>query len=298
MRKYMFGMMVVLALGWQGLAFGAEKIPVVASFSILGDIVSNIGGGRIAVSTLVGPDQDAHVFEARPADVAKVSRAKLVVVNGLGFEGWMDRLVKSSGYKGPLVVASTGLKPRQMAGEDGHGEQMDPHAWQDPTNVIEYVKNITEALVRLDPAGEAEYRNNAMKYTVQLQALDAWVRAQYARFPKEKRRIITSHDAFGYHGAHYGVEFLAPQGMSTEGEASAKDVARLVQQIKREHIKAVFMENMSNPKLIRQLSKDAGVTLAGELYPDALSKEDGPAKTYQILIRHNVEEIVAALLRN
>jgi zinc/manganese transport system substrate-binding protein len=300
MRGYLFGMVTVLALGWQGLAFGAEKIPVVASFSILGDIVSNVGGERIAVSTLVGPDQDAHVFEPRPADVAKVSRAKLVVINGLGFEGWMARLAKSSGYKGPLVVASTGVKPRQMASEDGHGhgEQIDPHAWQDPTNVIEYVKSLTEALVRLDPAGEAEYRNNAMKYTVQLQALDAWVRAQYARFPAEKRRIITSHDAFGYHGAHYGIEFLAPQGMSTESEASAKDVARLVQQIRREKIKAVFMENMSSPKLIQQLSRDAGVTLAGELYPDALSKENGPAKTYLILIRHNVEEIVAALGRN
>lgn len=298
MRKYLSGMMIVVALGWHALAFGAEKIPVVASFSILGDIVSNIGGGRIAVSTLVGPDQDAHVFEPRPADVAKVSRAKLVVVNGLGFEGWMDRLVKSSGYRGPLVVASTGLKPRQMAGEDGHGMQIDPHAWQDPTNVIGYVKNITEALVRLDPAGEAEYRNNAMKYTVQLQALDAWARAQYARFPKEKRRIITSHDAFGYHGAHYGIEFLAPQGMSTDSEASARGVAKLVQQIRRENIKAVFMENMSNPKLITQLARDAGVTLAGRLYPDALSKSDGPAQNYQIMIRHNVEEIVAALGRN
>lgn len=288
---------VILSL-FLNAAGASESLQVVASFSILGDITRNVGGDRINVSTLVGPDQDAHVFEPSPSDISKIAKARMVVVNGLGFEGWMGRLSSSSGFKGPVIVASTGVKPRSMPGENSHGTQIDPHAWQSPENVIVYVKNIENALIFLDPAGAAIYRKNAENYVKQLMDLDDWVRGQYAQISPSKRRVITSHDAFGYHGAHYGIEFLAPQGVSTESEASAKDVARLIKQIKQEHIKAIFMENMSNPKLIEQLSHDAGVQLAGRLYPDALSGKEGEAPTYIQLMHTNVQRIVAAMKMN
>ncbi|MBS1210125.1 MAG: periplasmic solute binding family protein [Proteobacteria bacterium] len=291
----------LLALGLMAfapLAWCADKIPVVASFSILGDIVSVVGGDRVVVTSLVGPDQDAHVFEPTPVDVKKVAQAHMVVINGLGFEGWIARLAKSAGYRKEIVVASAGVRARTMSAEEGHGRQTDPHAWQDPNNVIVYVRNIAEKLAALDPAGAAEYRANSQRYIAELTKLDEWIVAQYAQTPATRRRIITSHDAFGYHGARYGIELLAPQGMSTESEASAKDVANLIRQIRREHIKAVFMENMSNAKLISQLARDAGVTLAGELYPDALSKADGPAPTYLNLMRYNVNQIAEAMKKN
>lgn len=298
MRKILLGLLAVCACGMTGLAQAAERIPVVASFSILGDIVANVGGDRIAVQSLVGPDQDPHVFEPAPADVAKVEHARLLVLNGLGLEGWMARLSKSSGYRGAVVVASQGMHAHTMLAEDGKGRETDPHAWQDPTNVILYVKNIAAALTKVDPAGAAEYRANAAHYTAELKALDTWARKQYAQFPKARRRVITSHDAFGYHGTHYGIEFLAPQGVSTESEASARDVAALIRQMKAEHINAVFMENMSNPKLIEQMAKDSGVQMSGKLYPDALSRADGPAPTYLKLLRFNVTQIAAGLAKN
>lgn len=288
---------IILSL-FLNAAVASEPLQVVASFSILGDITRNVGGERINVSTLVGPDQDAHVFEPSPADISKIAKARLVIINGLGFEGWMSRLSSSSGFKGPVIVASSGVKPRSMPGENSHGTQIDPHAWQSPENVMVYVRNIQNALIRLDPAGEAIYRRNADNYVTQLKNLDDWAREQYAQIPQSKRRVITSHDAFGYHGAHYGIVFLAPQGVSTESEASAKDVARLIKQIKQEHIKAIFMENMSNPKLIEQLSHDAGVQLAGRLYPDALSGKGGEAPTYLELIHTNVQRIIAAMKMN
>lgn len=298
MRKILLGFVALCACGLTAMAQAADRIPVVASFSILGDIVSNVGGDRVAVQSLVGPDQDPHVFEPAPADVAKVEHARLLVLNGLGLEGWMARLSKSSGYKGMVLVASKGMHARTMPAEDGNGRETDPHAWQDPTNVILYVKNIAAALTRLDPAGATVYRANAANYTAELKALDTWARQEYAKIPKAKRRVITSHDAFGYHGRHYGIEFLAPQGVSTESEASAKDVAALIKQMKAEHIKAVFMENMSNPKLIEQMAKDTGVSMAGKLYPDALSKADGPAPTYLKLLRFNVTQISTAMMKN
>lgn len=297
MRSIITLFFLVLSLSLN-IAAASEPLPVVASFSILGDVTRNVGGDRINVSTLVGPDQDAHVFEPSPADIAKIAKARLVVINGLGFEGWISRLTRSSGFKGPVIVASSGVKSRSMPGENNHGTQIDPHAWQNPENVIVYVRNIQKALSQLDPAGEAIYRQNADNYVKQIQNLDDWARGKYAQIPASKRRVITSHDAFGYHGAHYSIEFLAPQGVSTDSEASAKDVARLIKQIKQEHIKAIFMENMSNPKLIEQLSRDAGVQLAGRLYPDALSGKEGEAPTYLELIRTNVQRIIAAMKMN
>ena len=282
-----------------GASFAADKLPVIASFSVLGDLVRVVGGDRVSVTTLVGPDEDAHVFEPRPADVKAIAQTRLLVTNGLGFEPWAQKIVKSAGYQGQSVVASQGVKPRQLPAEKGHQHaETDPHAWQDPGNVVLYVRNIAAALAKVDPAGASVYQAHSDAYVKELQTLDAWAKSQFAALPPPKRQVITSHDAFGYFGAHYQIKFLAPQGMSTEMEPSAKDVARLIQQIQREKIKAVFIENMSAPKLLAQLSKDAGVTVGPTLFVDALSTPQGPAGSYLQLMRHNVTQLAAGMKLN
>ena len=288
--------MAVFAIATASLA--ADKIPVLASFSILGDLVRVVGSDRVAVTTLVGPDEDAHVFEPKASDAKNLLQTKLMVTNGLGFEPWAQKLVKSSGYKGPVTVASQGIKARSMSAHKGTGTETDPHAWQDPTNVLVYVRNIAAALGKLDPAGASIYQANSEAYAKELQALDADAKTQIAAIPQPKRKVITSHDAFGYFGEHYGIAFYAPQGMSTEAEPSAKAVAQLIRQIKKEQIKAVFVENMSSPKLLAQLSQDAGVTAGATLYVDALSKATGPANSYLKLMRHNVTQLVAGMKQN
>jgi zinc/manganese transport system substrate-binding protein len=278
-------------------SLAADKLPVMASFSILGDLVQVVGGDRVAVTTLVGPDGDAHVFEPKAADAKNLLQTKLLVTNGLGFEPWAQKLVKAAGYKGQIAVASQGIKTRTML--DGKGKsETDPHAWQDPTNVVAYVRNIAAALSKLDPAGASTYQANSEAYSKQLEALDAESKTAFAAIAIDKRKVITSHDAFGYFGAHYGIRFLAPQGMSTETEASAKGVALLIRQIRKEKIKAVFVENMSNPKLLAQLSKDAGVTVGPALYVDALSRPGGPADTYLKLMRYNTMQLAAGMRQN
>jgi zinc/manganese transport system substrate-binding protein len=274
----------------------ADKIDLVASFSILGDVVSQVGGERVNVHTLVGPDADAHVFQPSPADAKAVAHAKLVVVNGLGFEGWLDRLIRNANYKGTIIVASQGVKARHLPGDDQ--TKTDPHAWQDPTNVAIYVRNIADGLARLDPGSATLYQANATRYLQSLTEVDAWASAQLAKIPPKKRIIITSHDAFGYFGAHYGIHFLAPQGVSTESEASAQDVARLVRQIKLGRIRAVYMENMTNPALIEQLARETGVKLGAPLYADALSQADGKAPTYLDMMRYNVTQLMVGLKQN
>jgi len=295
---------VLVQLGvLQSAAAADQRLPVVASFSILGDIVANVGGDRITVSTLVGPDEDAHVFQPAPDNIKQVARARLVVVNGLGFEGWMERLVQAAAYRGEIVVASQGIAVRDRADEEGHDAHAehgkdDPHAWHNPANVIIYTRNIVAALSKLDPAGAAIYQRNGDAYIAQLNTLDRWATQQFLQFPEAKRKVITSHDAFGYFGAHYKLSFLAAQGVTTESEPSAKDIAALIRQIRKEKIRAVFMENMSSPQLIKQISKEAGVTLGGELYADALSPPNGPAPTYLRLMRYNIEQILAQLKLN
>lgn len=302
-----------LALGLATPAFAQDapaKIPVVATFSILGDFVKEVGGDRVSVSTLVGPNGDAHVFQPSPADAKKIAAAKLVFVNGLGFEGWIDRLVKASGTKAEVVVATTGIAPREMAEEeddhdhdhkkhaDAHDHDhggTDPHAWQSVDNAEVYVANIRDALIAADPDGKATYEANAAAYTAKLDALDAQVKAAIAAIPAERRRIITSHDAFGYFGAAYGMEFVAPQGVSTEAEASAKDVARIIRQIKAEKIPAVFMENISDPRLVKRIAAETDAKIGGELYSDALSDDKGPASTYIDMMQNNIRQFSAAL---
>jgi zinc/manganese transport system substrate-binding protein len=285
-----------------GASFAADKLPVVASFSILGDLVRVVGGERVSVTTLVGPDEDAHVFEPKPADAKAIVQSRLLVVNGLGFEPWAQKLAKSAGYKGETVVASQGVKARHMPQEKAHAahahEETDPHAWQNPDNVVLYARNISAALSKADPAGRSVYQANTDAYVKELQALDAWTRAQFATVPAARRKVITSHDAFGYFAAQYQVQFLAPQGVSTDAEPSARQVAALIRQIQREKIKAVFVENMSNPRLLAQLGKDAGVSAGPALYVDALSAPGGPADSYLRLMRHNVTQLVRGMQAN
>lgn len=295
-------LVLALFIAGGGTAATAEKkLNVVATFSILGDLTKNVGGDRVEVTTLVGPNGDVHVYEPTPADAEAVRSADLVVVNGLALEGWMDRLIKTSGFKGPVVVASQGVKPREMAAGElaegaEHGPLMtDPHAWQDVGNARLYVQNIAKGLEKVDPANASVYRANAEAYTAKLGELDRWVRKEFSGIPRQKRRMITTHDAFGYFGAAYGIAIISPVGFSTESEASAADIANLIKQIRREKITAVFLENVSDPRLMEQVAKESGVTLGGTLYSDALSKPQGPASTYLEMFKNNVTLIAGAM---
>jgi zinc/manganese transport system substrate-binding protein len=270
------------------------KLKVVATITILGDMVEQLAEGHVALTTLVGPNGDAHVFEPTPADAKALSEADLVVVNGLGLEGWMDRLINASGYRGPIVVASSGVKPREM---DEQGKTVpDPHAWQDLANGHLYVSNIEAALAEADPANAAAYGEAAKRYLSQIDAMDAKVRKQVAEIPPEQRKVITSHDAFGYFGAAYGVQFVAPEGISEDAEPSAADMKRLIDQIRREHIKVLFFENALSPRLVQQIGNETGATVGGTLYADALSEPGGPADTYLKMFEHNVPLLRSAML--
>jgi zinc/manganese transport system substrate-binding protein len=312
--KYLvLALMLVMPAAW------AEPLRVVATFSILADLVNQVGGEDVVVTTLVGADGDAHVYEPTPADARAVGQAQLVVVNGLGFEGWMDRLVKSSAYSGEIVVASQGVKPRQMAEEQNghdahhaphepdkkpaerhhhHDSDSDPHAWQDLGNGQIYVNNIMAALAKVDPAHAEAYQQRGAAYLGQLKETDQWVREQLATVPPAQRRVITSHDAFGYFGAAYGVEFLAPVGWNTENEPSAKEIATLIRQIKQAETQAIFVENMSDPRLLKQIADEAGGVVGGALYSDALAPAGQPGDSYIGMFRYNVPALVAAMAKN
>ena len=279
----------------------ADKLKVVATFSILGDMVRNVGGERIEVATLVGPNGDAHVYSPTPADGRRLTEAKIVFTNGLKFEGWIDRLVKSSGTKAVKIEAAKGVKPLKGE-EDGHGhghhhghDGSDPHAWQSIGNAKTYIANIRDALIAADAAGRQAYEANAAAYLKRLDEIDAEVKGLVASIPPERRRIITSHDAFRYFEEAYGIDFVSPQGVSTESEASAKDVARIIQQIRREKISAVFVENVSDARLMERIAKETGAKIGERVYSDALSEPGGPAGTYIDMMRHNIRAFSAAL---
>lgn len=308
----------------------AENLKVVASFSIIADFAKNVGGDRVDITTLVGPNGDAHVYEPKPADAAAVAAADVVLVNGLQLEGFLQRLLEASGTKAPVVELTKGGEVLKMADEphpheeadedeDGHaageagheheeGEQhdheeghhhhgeYDPHAWQSVHNAEVYVKNIADAFCAADAAGCDTYRTNAGAYGEKLEALDAEIKSAVAGIPEDKRVIITSHDAFGYFEHEYGLAFLAPEGVSTESEASAADVAALIRQIREDKASAIFVENITNPRLIEQIASETGLKAGGELYSDALSDESGPAATYIDMMRHNVSVIRGAIL--
>jgi zinc/manganese transport system substrate-binding protein len=282
-------------------AQNVDRLKVVATFSILGDMVRNVGGERIEVKTLVGPNGDAHVYSPTPADGRRLTEAKIVFTNGLKFEGWIDRLVKSSGTKAAKVEAAKGVKSLKGE-EEGHGHAhdhghggLDPHAWQSIGNAKIYVANIRDALIAADAAGKAAYEANAAAYLKQLDEIEAEVKGLVTSIPKERRRIITSHDAFRYFEEAYGIDFVSPQGVSTEAEASAKDVARIIQQIRREKIAAVFVENVSDARLMERIAKETGAKIGERVYSDALSEPNGPAGTYIDMMRHNIRAFSAAL---
>jgi zinc/manganese transport system substrate-binding protein len=298
MRRYAVIAAMLQALLAASPTSAQGGLKVIASFSILGDFVKNVGGDRVEVGTLVGPNGNAHVYAPSPSDAKKAADAKLVFVNGLGFEGWLERRVKASGTKAPIVVATKGIKPRERAGDPGydhdHG-RADPHAWQSVANAKIYVANIRDALTAVDPAGKDVYLANAAAYIARLDALEREVRDVIAKVPADRRRVITSHNAFGYFQDAYGVSFTAPQGVSTEAEASAKEVAAIIAQIKKQKIAAVFLENVTDPRLVEQIARETGAKVGGTLYSDALTDEHGDATTYIDLIRHNLKRLAAAL---
>jgi zinc/manganese transport system substrate-binding protein len=276
----------------------SARLKVIASFSILGDFVRNVGGDRLDVATLVGPNGNAHVYAPSPADAKKVADARLVFVNGLGFEGWLDRLVKASGTTAPIIVATKGIKPLERAGDHDHDHdhgRADPHAWQSVANAKIYVGNIRDALIAIDPAGKAAYESSATAYLARLDALEREVRETIARIPADRRRVVTSHNAFGYFESAYGINFIAPQGVSTEAEASAKDVAAIITAIKKQKASAVFLENVTDPRLVQQIASETGAKVGGLLYSDALTDEKGGVTTYIDLIRHNLKQLANAL---
>ena len=290
-------LVLIAALSVATSASAQDKIPVIATFSILGDLVKNVGGDRVDVGTLVGADSDSHAYTPTPADAKRVAASKVVFINGLGLEGWTPRLVKASGAKATTVTVSKGITSRKMeeAGH-GHGHQAaDPHAWQSVANAKVYVANIREALAAADPAGKSVYDTNATAYLARLDALEAEVRDAIGKIPADRRRIITSHEAFGYFGAAYGIAFVAPVGVSTESAVSARDVARIIAQIKKQKIPAVFLDNVADQRMMEQIAKESGAKIGGRLFSDALSDANGPAPSYIDMMRHNVQQLTAAL---
>jgi zinc/manganese transport system substrate-binding protein len=289
-----------------------DRLKVIASFSILADMVREVSGDRAEVAALVGPDTDVHAFQPSPAEAKTLAEAQLVVINGLGFEGGLDRLIRASGYRGPIVTASEGVKAlparrrhdhgrdagRQPSREAARRSAPDPHAWQDLRNGQIYVENIVEALIRQLPMHADELRTNGRNYVARLQELDRFVRRGIAAIPPEKRQVITSHDAFSYFEAAYEVRFIAAAGVSTEAEPSPRAVARLIDQIKKEKTKAIFVENLGDPRLIRRIADDAGGHVGGKLYSDALSGPGGEASTYEKMFRYNVTKLIEGMTAN
>ncbi|MGY3530416.1 metal ABC transporter substrate-binding protein [Bradyrhizobium sp. USDA 4452] len=288
MRR-LFGLIGLVLLLASGTARAEERIKVVASFSILADMVRNVGGNDVDVAALVGPDGDAHVYAPTPADAKKVADARLLVINGLGFEGWLPRLLQASGSKAPVVVATKGIMPRKMGGHD------DPHAWQSVANAKIYVVNIRDALIAAAPDHAGVFKANADAYLAKLEALDREVHEAVARVPEARRKVISTHGAFGYFADAYGVTFFAPQSVSTDSEPSARDIAAIIAQIKVAKIPAVFLENISDPRLVERIAAETGAKVGGTLYSDSLTGEKGQAPTYIDMVRHNIKALTSAL---
>ena len=289
MRRVQLWLICLALLATACPARAQNRLNVVASFSILGDLVRNVGGTSVNVTTLVGPDGDAHVYVPTPSDAKRIADAKLVFVNGFGLEGWLPRLVQSAGGKAVIVTATSGIAPLKL------GSDADPHAWQSPINAKIYVANIRDALVAADPADAEAFKSNASTYLAKLDALDREVREAVAQIPQSRRKVISTHNAFGYFAAAYGVEFIAPLGVSTESEASARDIAGIITQIRAAKIPAVFLENISDPRLVSQIAAETGARVGGTLYSDSLTGEKGDAPTYIEMVRHNIKALTSAL---
>jgi len=279
----------LLLIAVSGPARAQERLNVAASFSILGDFVRNVGGDRVNVTTLVGPNSDAHVYVPTPSDARRVADAKLVFVNGLGFEGWLPRLVKSAGSRADIVTTTSGIAPLKL------GSDADPHAWQSVANAKIYVANIRDALVAAAPADAEAFKSKANAYLADLDALERDVREAVAQIPESRRKVISTHNAFGYFAAAYGIEFIAPLGVSTESEASARDIAGIITQIRAAKIPAVFLENITDPRLMGRISAETGAKVGGTLYSDSLTGEKGDSPTYIAMVRHNIKALTSAL---
>ncbi|MEI8700310.1 zinc ABC transporter substrate-binding protein AztC [Mesorhizobium sp. ISC15] len=294
-------MSVITLTAFGASAALAEPLTVVASFTIIADFAKNVGGDRINLTTIVGPDGDAHVYEPSPADAVAMAGADVVLVNGLHFEGFLQRLVDASATKATIAVLTKDVtpinfKPEFADADAAEGADTDPHAFQSIANAKIYVKNIADAFCTADAEGCDSYKANAAAYTAKLNAVEGEVKAAIQSIPEEKRVVITSHDAFGYFEKAYGLTFLAPEGVSTESEPSAADVAKLVSQVKQDKAAAVFIENITNARLIEQIASETGIKVGGTLYSDALSQPDGPASTYIDLMHNNIAQIKGAIL--
>ncbi|GJE54204.1 putative periplasmic iron-binding protein [Methylobacterium thuringiense] len=300
-------LLLMLAVLVPAAASADDRIRAVATFSILGDLVRQVGGVRAEVTSLVGPDADAHSFSPAPEDARRLAAADIVFVNGLGFEGWIERLIRASGTKAPVVVASQGARtiagsrdPHDQGHDHGHDhgaadDHADPHAWQSVANVKLYVAAIRDGFSRIDAPHAALYAENARAYCERLDALDAEIRETIRSIPEARRRIITNHDSFGYYTDAYGLRFIAPQGVSTESEAGPKDVARIIRQIRQQKIPAVFLESIADPRLMQQIARESGAKLGGKVFSDALSGADGPAPDYIAMMRANLRAFREAL---
>ena len=284
-RRYFLAASLLTPLA-PALAQQGAKVDVLASFSIIADLVRQVGGERVAVRSVVAQSQDPHDFQPSPSDVRRVMKAQLIVINGLGFEPWADRFVRAANYTGERLVASRGVKALSVRGA------IDPHAWQDVENVKLYVENIREALSKVDPSGASDYARNASAYGRELDALHQEIKAGFAAIPKAQRKVITSHDSFNYFGDAYDVVFLAPQGVSSSAEPSARDVAVIIRQIREQRIKAIFFENALPQQLARQIASETGVKVAGKLYADVLGDN---VRSYAQMMRHNYKTILGAL---
>ncbi|WP_330647264.1 metal ABC transporter substrate-binding protein (plasmid) [Thioclava litoralis] len=283
---------LALSMAMMGAAH-AETLDVVTSFTVLGDVVKNVGGAHVTVRNLVPVNGDPHDYEPSPEDAKALKAAPVTFLSGEGLENWFDRLAKASGSTVPPVIVSEGIKTHEFE-EDGQNVT-DPHVWNSIPNVLIWVDNIEAALSKADPADAADFKANAASYKARLTALDAEIRAEIEAVPEAKRKVLTSHDAFGYFGQAYGITFLAPQGVSTETEASAADVAKMIDQIKADGVKTYFVENSNDPRLVKQIAAATGAEPGGELYPEALSDASGPAPSYEALMRYNAAQITKAI---
>jgi zinc/manganese transport system substrate-binding protein len=272
-----------------GPGHAQQKVDIAASTTVLADLARNVGGDHVNVVSLVGPNGDIHSYVPSPADAKNLADAKLVILNGLGLEGSTAQFMRIAAKGAKVLVASDGVTPLRL------GNSPDPHAWQSVANAKTYVANIRDALIAVDPADRSVFEANAAAYLRRLDALDAEVKAAIATIPPQRRKLVTTHDAFGYLGTAYGVEFIAPHGVSTEAEASARDVAQIIAQIRAQKIPAVFLENVADPRLLERIARESGARIGGTLYSDALTDANGPAPTYVEMMRHNVKELVGAL---
>ena len=269
--------------------FGSDKLNIVASFSILGDMVEQVVGELANVTTIVGPDADAHVYQPSIGDAKSVADADVVFVNGLGFETWSESLINESGTMAQIFVATEGITPVLVDGET------DPHAWNSLQNGMVYVQNIARSLSMASPDHKADFSANAIAYIKKLETLDADAKTQVAELPEHRRTVVTAHDAFGYLADAYGLNFLAPVGIDTEVEPSAKDLAALIDQLKADGAGALFVENITSPVLVQQISDETGIKMGGRLYSDALSERGGPATSYEAMFQHNLNALITAL---